>query len=132
MAFTYNLSEPTGQMRLVIMDNQRTAYIFEDAELETFYALERSNLRRACALALEGIASNEAYILKRITALDLQTDGPAVAKELRDRAADLRKQALEDEAREDGGAFDIAEMVTTVWTRRDRIINQAWRGVTDL
>lgn len=130
MAFTYSLSESTGQIRLLITDNQADNYIFDDDELAAFYSLERSNLRRACALALETIASNEAYVMKRITALDLQTDGPAVAAELRQRAKLLREQALEDEAKDDAGAFDIAEQVLTSAQRRDRITNQWLRGVS--
>lgn len=132
MAFTYDPSgSVVGKIRLLTMDNQTDNYIFEDDELETFYSIEGSNLRRACALVLESIASNEAYILKRITSLDLQTDGPAVAAELRARAKALREQALEDEAREDAGAFDIAEWVLTPWGRRDRIINQALRNQSE-
>jgi hypothetical protein len=128
MAFTYDLTTSTGKIRLICMDNQPDNYIFEDDELSAFYELERSSLRRACALILETIASNEAYVLKRITALDLQTDGPAVAAELRQRAKLLREQALEDEAKEDDGSFDVAEQVLTNFQRRDRIINQYLRG----
>lgn len=127
MAFTYSLSTTTGQMRLVIMDNNADNYIFEDDELAAFYSLERDNLRRGCALALETIASNEAYVMKRIQALDLSTDGPAVAAELRQRAKLLREQALEDEAKEADGAFDVAEWVLTPWQRRDKIINERLR-----
>jgi len=123
--FTYDLSGYTGQIRLLIPDNQSDSYIFEDDELQTFYSLERSNVRRATALALETIASNEAYVLKVISSLDLQTDGPAVAVALRARAADLRQQALEDEARDEDGAFDIAEWVLTPSQRRQKILNRA-------
>ena len=130
MAFTYDLTTSAGKIRLIVLDNQADNYIFEDDELDTFYSLERSNLRRASALVLETIASNEAYVLKSITVLDLQTDGPAVSAELRARAKALREQALDDEAKEDAGAFDVAEMVLTSAQRRDRITNQWLRGVS--
>jgi hypothetical protein len=128
MAFTYVLSTTTGQIRLLIPDNQASNYIFEDDEIETFYALGRSSVLRGTAFALESLASNEAHVLKLISALDLSTNGPAVAKELRERAKDLRAQALEQEASEDAGAFDIAEWVLTPAQRRDRYINQALRN----
>ena len=126
--FTYNLTTDTGKMRLLIPDNQPDTHTFEDDELATLLSLEGSNLKRGCALALETIASNEVYVLKYITLLDLSTNGPAVSSELRKRAADLRSQAMFDESREDGGAFDIAEMVDTSFQQRERLNKQWLRG----
>lgn len=128
MAFSYDLSTAEGKLRLIIMDNQGSNYLFEDDELSTFLALEGSNLKRGAALALETMASNEAYVTKRIRLLDLQTDGPAVAAELRQRANALRKQAADDEAAEDGGSFDIAEWVVDPFTARQRLQNQVLRN----
>lgn len=120
MAFTYDLSTDVGKVRLLIMDNQSTGYLFEDAELSAFLTFESSNVKRGAALALETMASNDAYVLKMITLLDLTTNGPAVSRELRARAADLRSQALFDESRDNGGAFDIAEMPDTSFQIRER------------
>lgn len=128
MAFTYDLGTDVGKVRLLVMDNQAGDYLFEDAEISIFLTLEGANLKRGTALALETMASNEAYVSKRIKLLDLQTDGPAVAKELRERAAALRKQADAEEAYEDGGAFDIAEWVVDEFTARQRLVNEALRS----
>lgn len=128
MAFTYVLSTDIGKVRLLTMDNNSSNYTFEDEEVEVFLAME-TGVKRATALALETIASNEAFVLKRIELLDLKTDGPAVAKELRARAADLRSQAERDEASEDGGSFDIAEQVVDAFTYRQRQINESLRGL---
>lgn len=127
MAFSYNLANDVGKLRLLIMDNQVSSYLFEDTELSLFVALESNSVKRGAALALETMASNEAYVLKRIELLDLKTDGPAVAKELRERANGLRAQAEREESYADGGAFDIAEMVVDDFTARQRLLNEALR-----
>ena len=108
MAFTYDLSTDVGKVRLLIMDNQSGAYLFEDAEITQFVSFENANIKRGAALALETMASNDAYVLKMITLLDLTTNGPAVSRELRARAADLRSQADREDTYTDGGAFDVA------------------------
>lgn len=128
MAFTYSLATDTGKLRLLIMDNQAASYLLEDDELDAFLSLESSNLKRGAALALETIARNEVYVLKVIELLELKTDGAAVARELRFQAKVLRDQADRDEAAEDGGAFDIAEMVVDSFTARQRIANEALRN----
>lgn len=87
-------------VRLIIADTDSD--YFTDAQIESFLRLEGDDVRRASALALETMASNEALVQKQIRILDLSTNGPAVAKELRERAAVLREQADD----EDGG-FDI-------------------------
>lgn len=128
MAFSYNLATDVGKIRLLIMDNTLDTYLFEDGEIAAFLAFESDNVKRAAALALETMASNEAYVLKRITLLDLTTDGPAVAKALRDRAADLRAQADRDEQADGGGAFDIAEWVVDDFSARQRLRNERLRN----
>ena len=128
MSFSYSLSTNTGKVRLLIMDNNASSYIFEDAEIDSLLAMEGDNVRRGAALALETMASNEAYVLKRITLLDLTTDGPAVAKELRARAESLRLLADRDDQAEDGGAFDIAEMAVDAFTSRQRFVNEWMRN----
>lgn len=124
MAFTYNLvTHPTiSKIRLFIPDNKAGSYIFEDDEIEALYALEGNSLKRAAALALETIASNEAMVLKVIRLLDISTDGAKVADSLLKRAALLRKQADDEEVAADG-AFDIAEMVIDPFQRREMLNN---------
>lgn len=129
MAFTYTLSTDAGQVRLLIPDNKSTGYIFEDDEIDVFLSLEYSNTRRAAALALETIASNETYVLKVIELLDLKTDGAKTSDALLKRAKLLREQADRADASEEGGAWDIAEWVVDDFTARERLAKQWQRGV---
>ena len=126
MGFTYELSAAAGRVRLLVPDNDSANYIFDDDEIDAFLALE-GDVRRAAALALETIASNEALTLKVIRLLDVQTDGRAVSDALLKRAAALRKQA-DDADMAAGGAFDVAEMVFDDFSWRERWINQTLRA----
>lgn len=129
MAFTYNLVDsPTiSKIRAIIPDNNESTYVFEDDEIEAFYAIEGSSLKRAAALALETIASNEAMVLKVIRLLDISTDGAKVADSLLKRAALLRKQADDEEVAADAG-FDIAEMVFSPFGYWQHLTNESMRG----
>jgi hypothetical protein len=91
-----------GTVRLLISDTspENGGRIFTDTEIQAFLDLEGGAVKLAAAQALDAIASNEAMVSKRIRTLDLQTDGPAVAKALRDHAANLREQIV-------GGEFEI-------------------------
>lgn len=128
MAFTYDLTSDLGKVRLLIMDTNATTYLFEDGEISAFLLMEGDNVRRGAALALETMASNEAYVNKRIEILDLKTDGPAVATALMKRAAELRAQADRDELAEEGGAFEIAEWVVDDFSSRERLAKEWLRG----
>lgn len=125
--FTYILSTDVGKIRLLIPDNKEASYIFEDAEIEGLLSLEGNSVKRAAALALETIASDETMVLKVIKLLDVQTDGAKVADALLKRAAELRKQANDDEVAVDGG-FEVAEMVTDQFTYRQHLYNSILRG----
>ena len=74
--------------------------------------------------ALDAIASNEALDQKKTKVGDISTDGPAVAKALREHAEQLRKQA------EAYAGFETAEMVTTDAAYWERLTNQALREGT--
>ena len=126
MGYTYILSTDVGKVRLLIPDNRIDAVMFEDEEIEAFLALE-TDVRRSAALALETIASDQALTLKVVRLLDLQTDGAKVAESLMKRAATLRRQAEDAEAAEDGGAFEVIEMVPNMFSYRQRIANEALR-----
>jgi hypothetical protein len=124
VAFTYDPTTDRGKVRLLIGDtDEATAdnQLFQDNEIDTFLSMEGSTVRLAAALALETMASSEAFITKRIRLLDLTTDGPAVAAELRKRAESLRSQEDED------GEFDYAEWVLDAGTLDERIHNEALR-----
>ena len=121
MAFTYEPTTTRGQVRMLIPDIDWQEPIFQDAEIDGYLALEGSDVRLAAALALETLASSQAYVQKVVTVGDVKTDGAALAKELRARAATLRDQADQQ------AAFDWAEMVTTPFAARERYLNQVLR-----
>lgn len=102
MAYTYDLTTDEGRVRLLIPDNDPDNHLLEDDEITALLALEASDVRRAAAAALELIASSEALVGKKIRSQDLSTDGPAVARELRERATVLRAQAEEATLNADG------------------------------
>ena len=126
--FTYDLSTSIGQVRLLATDSDANNILFQDDEIDVFLSLEGANVRRAAALALETTARQEALLLKKIESLDLKTDGPALAKELREQAKVLRAQAEEVDAGE-GGLFDVAELVYDPFSARERLFNQRLRGL---
>jgi SepF-like predicted cell division protein (DUF552 family) len=128
MPFTYVLSTDIGKVRLLVPDRVEAEALFQDDEVEVFLSLEGSNIKRAAAAAKEAIAGDQVLVLKVIKLLDLQTDGAAVARELRQQANALREQAANEEANEEGGAFDIAEMTQDVFSARERLWKQALRG----
>lgn len=125
MAFTYLLSNDIGRVRLLIPDTNAAAYVWEDDEITALLAAEGNVVKLGTALALETMASNEAFVQKVIKLLELTTNGPATAKALMDRAARLRKQA-EDELADAG--FDIAEMVVDDFAYREFIEKDALRN----
>jgi hypothetical protein len=122
MAFSYVASTSIGRVRLLISDRDEDTAVFSDEEIDAFLALEDNDIRLAAASALEAIAANETLVLKRITALDLTTDGPAVTKSLLEIAKRLRDTVAELPA------FDIAEMVFDAHSERERLYKQALRG----
>ncbi len=122
MAFTYDVSTDRGKVRLLITDVQEANPLFQDAEIDAFLAMNTS-VRLAAAAALEVIAASEVMVLKKIVNLDLETDGPAVARELRELAKQLRAQ---DSAI---GAFDIAEQIHDDFTAREYWLKQVQRDL---
>lgn len=126
MTWTYDLSSDVGRCRLMVPDRIEDEAIFSDEEYAAFLDLE-GGVRRATALALESIASDEALVLKVIRVGSLSTDGASVTRALLGRATALRSQADDADAAEDGGAWDIAEMVTGPFGYRERLYNEALR-----
>lgn len=104
-------STNTAKVRLLIGDIDDFDQIFNDSAIDAFIAMALdNNLKRAAAQAMITIATNEILVQKRIKLLDLSTDGPAEAKELRELAKQLRAEADEEEI---DGAFDWAEPIQT-------------------
>jgi len=129
MAFTYAIGTDRGKVRLLIPDRLATQYMFEDDEIDWFLTAESSVVKQAAALALETMASDEAYVQKAIKLMDLSTNGPAVADALLKRAAMLRTQA--DEEAEDAlgdDEFDYAEWVTNDFSGWERLDKEALRS----
>lgn len=95
--------------------------LLSDTSLTTFLTLWPSDIRLAAAAALDTIASSEALVQKKIEHLDLKTDGPAVARALREHAKTLRQQAAEEEelTGDQEGMIDYAEMGIPVFARSD-------------
>lgn len=131
MAFTYVLGTNTGMVRLLIPDRELAEYFFEDEEIAAIWAAQigatdQIKSLRTAATCLEIMASDEAYTLKVVKLLDLTTNGPATAAELRARAAKLAAQAddLESASVAD---FDWAEWVVNDFSGRERLDAEALR-----
>ena len=118
MAAITDFSTDVAKVRLLISDIDDAQQIFNDQAIQAFIdmALD-NNLKRAGASALLTIATNEILVQKRIKLLDLSTDGPAEALQLRQLAKQLREEADEEEI---DGAFDWAEQINTTaqWDER--------------
>ena len=108
-------STDIGYIRLLIPDKDLDLLLFTDADLAAFLSREHG-VKKAAAAALETIASSEAMISKVIRTQDLSTDGAKVAAELRARAAELRRQADEDDP-DTGGGLDVVDFIPP-FTRR--------------
>lgn len=96
-----------GKVRLLLNDVDETRQVFTDAEIDAFLELEGASVKRAAAQAIDTNADNEALASKVLKTQDLSTNGPAVAKELRKRADELRRQAEEDD--DEGFYFDVVD-----------------------
>lgn len=119
MTFTYDPTTDRGRVRLLCRDTVEAAAVYEDAEIDAFLALGSSQVLLAAAFALENLAANETLVQKRIKLLDLQTDGPAQAAELRALAAALRTQYASMPA------YDVAQMVVDASTYLQRVYDDA-------
>lgn len=122
-----DLTTDRGKVRLLISDVMEVDFLFTDEEIDAFLSMEGAVLL-AAARALEVIASNENQVQKRITILDLKTDGPAVSKELRELAASWREQWEATDEDDDYVGFEIAEQVVDTFTHRDRLLNDLLRS----
>lgn len=127
MTFTYDTTTALGRVRLLATDTDDDRPIFNDAEIEAFLALNDSEVLLSAAMALETIASNEALVQKRITMLDLSTDGPATAKALRDGAKALRDQYANGSGSGDV-AFESAGFAEGVFAYEERMTKELQRG----
>ncbi|MFZ1361344.1 MAG: hypothetical protein WAS05_00205 [Candidatus Nanopelagicales bacterium] len=88
-----------NKVRLLIPDLDPDDLVFTNEQITEFLDME-GTVKRAAAQALDTIASNEAMVSKQIRTNNLQTNGPAVAAELRSRARALRGQDATEQAGE--------------------------------
>lgn len=86
--------------------------LITDDQVTAAITAEGGSTLLAAARCLEAIAASEVMLGKKIRTQDLQTDGVAVARELREQARDLRARAR-DEDPELGAwdGFDLAPVV---------------------
>lgn len=104
---------PVGKLRLLTGDSvlrkdpkdraAEASYYYEDDALAAFLDMEDGYLKLAAANVLLSFASNEALVSKKIRTETLQTDGPAVAAELR-----LQAQAFRTEGKLEREEVDAA------------------------
>lgn len=115
------------QLRLLISDvggDSGSDYVFNDDEIDAFLDME-SHVYRAAGLAMRTLAGNEALVFKRITILELKTDGPATAKELRELAKSFDDRADAQEDGDDDGPY-VSAMTDSFFTRRDLATGAAY------
>ena len=108
------------RVRLLISDiggDSTTDFIFSDNEIENFLSLKGGNVFRAAAIGLRTIAVNEAFVAKRIKFLELETDGPAVAKALRELAKEYDDTA-DQGVDPDSVVFEVGPMASGDFYRR--------------
>jgi len=88
MAFTYDLTNNTGKVRLLIPDNDSGAYYLEDAEIAYFLTERGNNVKAAAVMACRQLARKFAQKVG-FTADGLTMRHEARAKAFAERAAEL-------------------------------------------
>jgi hypothetical protein len=126
--FSYDLATDRGKVRLLIPDSKVDSFVFLDNEIDGFLAME-TGVKRAAALALETIASDQVLVLKVIKILDLTTDGAKTSDALLKRAEKLRGQAGDEEELAVGNGWDIAGMIVDDHTLEQAVYNDAMWGL---
>ena len=102
-----DFTTPIGQVRLQIADLDEAAFLLSDEHLTGYLSMNADSVLRAAADALDAIATSETLLGKKIRTQDLQTDGPAVATDLRKKAAELRARAEAEDAASLGDVFEV-------------------------
>lgn len=83
--------------------------LFTDEQLGAWLTQYGGSVNRATYRALITIATSEVLLGKKIRTQDLQTDGPAVAAELRNLAATYKAEA-DDEDATAGSFFEVVPL----------------------
>jgi hypothetical protein len=97
--FPADPNSPVGQVRLLIGDTIQDhggEYIFSDGFIGGYLTINAANVKYAAADALDVLATNEAYVSKKLRSESVQTDGASVANAIRLHAAALRARARQE------------------------------------
>ena len=94
-----DFTTPVGRVRLLIADLDESAFLLTNEVVDAYLSLHEENVYRAAADAMDAMATSDVLLSRKIRTQDLQTDGPAVATDLRKRAAELRARADADDAK---------------------------------
>lgn len=101
-------------------DDGNPSYLFTDDQISTYLSVMGGSVLKATAVAVEALATSEAYISKKIKTEDLETDGAAVANALLNRARQMRQAADDEDNRDDMSYFSVVR-------HRPRPPNYGWR-----
>lgn len=118
---TYDPSTDLGKVRLLVTDTNSTVAQFQDEEIQAFLDLNNGNIYLAAAMGLDTLAANEALVQKRIETLNIKTDGPAVAKALRELANSYRERVDKD------SGFETVEVNSGGWSAQQIYENSILR-----
>lgn len=128
MSYTYDPTTNIGRIRRTLPDKTEDDAFWTDEELQSFLDDEDNNWRRATALALETMATDDLLVLKVIRIQNLETNLDRAMTALLKRAATLREQASIAEST-DSDAFEFVDMINNEWQLEERVLKQAARGV---
>lgn len=95
--------------------------LLSDTAISGFLSINGSEDRLAAADALMSMAASQMILYKIIKIGDLEIDSEGIAKLLKEQAIALRTIANET------ATFDYAEMVTNVFSERERVLKQYMR-----
>ena len=126
MTFTYDPTNNIGRVRRTLPDKDINNAFWTDEEIQSFLNDEDNNWRKATALALETMASDDLIVLKVIEVQNITTNTDRLMSAMLRRAERLREDAIKEEAN-DGDAWDVAEIIVTDAQYRQRVYNQALR-----
>ena len=118
MSFTLDRSTNIGKVRTLIGDTDSANIFLDDEDIQTILDMEDNELKLTAASCLEIMATKMVAILKKVSLMDLSTDGTVVSAEFRKLAASLRKQYETDSSY---GGFDISEQLENVFSLREKI-----------
>ena len=110
--FPVDPATKVGQVRILIGDtiqDHGNEYIYSDEIVGGYLTINADNVKYAAADALDTLATNDAYVSKKLRTESLQTDGASVANAIRLHATALRARARQET--DDLASADAIEIV---------------------